>query len=133
MWHDRHPGPGEIYPADVNVPAPGCWRMTLHWNGHADSIDLAYRAGKAAVAVARLSATLTAGGRGLSARSNRVHDATMSMGTATGAEDRRADRPAHHLGHGWMSRRCIDCGCPKPLVTAYCDRCAEQHGLPAAS
>jgi hypothetical protein len=39
-------GPGEIYPSDVNVPAPGCWQMTLHWNGHADSIDLAYRAAK---------------------------------------------------------------------------------------
>jgi hypothetical protein len=38
--------PGEIYPSDVTVPAPGCWRMTLHWNGHADSIDLAYRAAK---------------------------------------------------------------------------------------
>jgi hypothetical protein len=36
-------GPGEIYPSYVNVPAPGCWRMTLHWNGHADSINLAYR------------------------------------------------------------------------------------------
>lgn len=39
-------GPGEIYPSDVNVPAPGCWRMTLRWNGHADSIDLGYRAAK---------------------------------------------------------------------------------------
>jgi hypothetical protein len=39
-------GPGEIYPSYVNVPAPGCWQMTLHWNGRADSIDLAYRAAK---------------------------------------------------------------------------------------
>jgi hypothetical protein len=39
-------GPGEIYPSDVNVPAPGCWRMTLRWNGHGDAIDLAYRAAK---------------------------------------------------------------------------------------
>jgi hypothetical protein len=39
-------GPGEIYPSDVNVPAAGCWQMTLRWNGHADSIDLAYRAAK---------------------------------------------------------------------------------------
>jgi hypothetical protein len=37
-----------------------------------------------------------------------------------------------HLGHGWMSHRCVDCGQPKPLWTAYCDRCAERHGLTAS-
>lgn len=37
-------GPGEIYPSYVNVPKPGCWRLTLRWAGHADSIDLRYRA-----------------------------------------------------------------------------------------
>jgi hypothetical protein len=39
---------------------------------------------------------------------------------------------AHHLGHGWLSRHCVDCGEPKPLWTAYCDSCAVLHGLPAA-
>ena len=34
--------PGEIYPSIVNVPAAGCWRMTLHWAGHTDALDLAY-------------------------------------------------------------------------------------------
>lgn len=50
-----------------------------------------------------------------------------------------ADRPAPkaapatvHFGHGWLSRRCVDCGQRKPLFTAYCDRCAEQHGLTVA-
>lgn len=50
--------------------------------------------------------------------------------------DRRAVNPAPaavHFGHGWMSHRCVDCGRRKPLFTAYCDRCAEQHGLPVAS
>jgi hypothetical protein len=35
-------GPGEIYPSIVNVPVPGCWRFTLKWNGHRDSVDLRY-------------------------------------------------------------------------------------------
>lgn len=34
--------PGEIYPSIVNVPVPGCWRFTLTWNGHRDSVDLRY-------------------------------------------------------------------------------------------
>lgn len=34
--------PGEIYPSDIEVPAPGCWQFTLSWNGHADTIDLWY-------------------------------------------------------------------------------------------
>lgn len=53
-----------------------------------------------------------------------------------GPADRRTRKVAPapvHLGHGWMSRRCIDCGHHKPLFTAYCDRCAEMHGLPIAS
>lgn len=37
-------GSGEIYPSYVNVPRPGCWRITLRWAGHTDAIDLAYRA-----------------------------------------------------------------------------------------
>jgi hypothetical protein len=35
--------PGEIYPSYVDVPRPGCWRLTLKWAGHTDSIDLHYR------------------------------------------------------------------------------------------
>jgi len=34
--------PGEIYPSDVEVPSPGCWRFTLSWNGHTDTVDLWY-------------------------------------------------------------------------------------------
>ena len=34
--------PGEIYPSYVNVPAAGCWRITLRWAGHTDSIDLPF-------------------------------------------------------------------------------------------
>lgn len=34
--------PGEIYPSYVNVPKAGCWRLTLRWAGHEDSIDLHY-------------------------------------------------------------------------------------------
>jgi hypothetical protein len=33
-------GPG---PSIVNLPAPGCWRLTLHWSGRSDSLDLSYR------------------------------------------------------------------------------------------
>lgn len=29
----------------------------------------------------------------------------------------------------WLSRRCRDCNGHKPLFTAYCDPCAEMHGL----
>lgn len=36
--------PGEIYPSYVNVPKAGCWRLTLHWAGHEDSVDLHYDA-----------------------------------------------------------------------------------------
>jgi hypothetical protein len=35
--------PGEIYPSYVNVPGPGCWKLSLRWAGHTDSIDLPYR------------------------------------------------------------------------------------------
>jgi len=37
-------GPGEIYPSYVNVPHAGCWRMTVRWAHHTDSIDLGYQA-----------------------------------------------------------------------------------------
>jgi hypothetical protein len=36
--------PGEIYPSYLNVPNAGCWRLTLRWAGHEDSIDLHYDA-----------------------------------------------------------------------------------------
>lgn len=36
--------PGEIYPSIVDVPTPGCWHMTLRWNGHTATIDLPYSA-----------------------------------------------------------------------------------------
>ena len=36
--------PGEIYPSFVDVPTPGCWHMTLQWNGHTATIDLPYGA-----------------------------------------------------------------------------------------
>jgi hypothetical protein len=35
--------PGEIYPSYVSVPSAGCWRLSLRWAGHTDSIDLPYR------------------------------------------------------------------------------------------
>jgi hypothetical protein len=34
--------PGQIYPSYVNVPTAGCWRMTLRWAGHTDTIALRY-------------------------------------------------------------------------------------------
>lgn len=34
------PGPGPSY---VNLPAAGCWRLTLHRQGHTDQLDLQYR------------------------------------------------------------------------------------------
>jgi hypothetical protein len=32
-------GPG---PSIIDLPAPGCWRLSLRWSGHTDSVDLAY-------------------------------------------------------------------------------------------
>jgi hypothetical protein len=32
-------GPG---PSGINLPAPGCWRLTLHWSGRTDELDLQY-------------------------------------------------------------------------------------------
>jgi len=34
--------PGNIYPSDIEVPAPGCWRFTLAWYRHTDTVDLWY-------------------------------------------------------------------------------------------
>jgi hypothetical protein len=33
-------GPG---PSIINLPAPGCWRLTLRWSGRTDTLDLNYR------------------------------------------------------------------------------------------
>jgi hypothetical protein len=33
-------GPG---PSIVNLPSAGCWRLTLHWSGRTDQMDLVYR------------------------------------------------------------------------------------------
>ena len=35
-------GPGPSY---LDVPTPGCWRLTLFWAGRADTLDLAYTEG----------------------------------------------------------------------------------------
>ena len=32
-------GPG---PSGINLPAPGCWRLTLRWSGRSDELDLQY-------------------------------------------------------------------------------------------
>jgi hypothetical protein len=36
-------GPGPSY---VDLPAPGCWRLSLRWAGRSDRLDLEYRAGR---------------------------------------------------------------------------------------
>lgn len=33
-------GPG---PSIIDLPAAGCWRLSLRWGGHSDSLDLRYR------------------------------------------------------------------------------------------
>lgn len=33
-------GPG---PSGIDLPHPGCWRLSLRWSGHLDRIDLRYR------------------------------------------------------------------------------------------
>lgn len=33
-------GPG---PSIIDLPAPGCWRFSLAWSGHRDTLDLRYR------------------------------------------------------------------------------------------
>lgn len=34
--------PGHPGPSIINLPAPGCWRLTLRWSGHTDQLDLQY-------------------------------------------------------------------------------------------
>ena len=36
-------GPG---PSIINLPAAGCWRLTLTWSGRSDTLDLRYRSGR---------------------------------------------------------------------------------------
>ncbi len=36
-------GPG---PSIIDLPAPGCWRLTLGWSGHSDQLDLQYVANR---------------------------------------------------------------------------------------
>lgn len=36
-------GPGEIYPSYVDLPRPGCWKLTLTWNAHRANIDIQVR------------------------------------------------------------------------------------------
>jgi hypothetical protein len=33
-------GPG---PSHLNLPAPGCWRLSLRWSGRSDELDLDFR------------------------------------------------------------------------------------------
>jgi hypothetical protein len=32
--------PGEIYPSEVDLPRPGCWRLSLAWGSHRAYIDV---------------------------------------------------------------------------------------------
>ena len=36
-------GPG---PSIIDLPAPGCWRLTLRWSGRSDQLDLEYRSNR---------------------------------------------------------------------------------------
>jgi hypothetical protein len=36
-------GPG---PSIIDLPSPGCWRLTLRWSGHTDRLDLQYIANR---------------------------------------------------------------------------------------
>lgn len=35
--------PGGPGPSVIDLPQPGCWRLTLTWHGHTDTLDLVYR------------------------------------------------------------------------------------------
>lgn len=32
--------PGEIYPSGIDLPKPGCWKLTLTWGAHRASLNL---------------------------------------------------------------------------------------------
>jgi hypothetical protein len=38
--------PGGPGPSGINLPAPGCWRLTLRWSGRTDELDLQYAHGR---------------------------------------------------------------------------------------
>ncbi len=43
VWRSTWPAdsePGEIYPSEIDLPAPGCWAVTLRWAGHIAHVDL---------------------------------------------------------------------------------------------
>jgi hypothetical protein len=42
----RHVVPGGPGPSLIDLPRPGCWRLTLSWSGRTDSLDLAYGSGR---------------------------------------------------------------------------------------
>ena len=42
VGHVVRNGPGSSY---FDVPAPGCWRLTLSWAGRTDTLDLVYSTG----------------------------------------------------------------------------------------
>jgi hypothetical protein len=42
LTREADSSPGEIYPSIVDVPASGCWHMSLEWNRHTATIDLPY-------------------------------------------------------------------------------------------
>jgi len=35
--------PGGPGPSVIDLPQPGCWRLTLTWQDHTDTLDLVYR------------------------------------------------------------------------------------------
>lgn len=37
---------GEPGPSIIDLPAPGCWRLTLRWSGRIDTLDLRYAANR---------------------------------------------------------------------------------------
>jgi hypothetical protein len=38
--------PGSPGPSIIDLPAAGCWRLTLRWSGRVDTLDLRYVAGR---------------------------------------------------------------------------------------
>ena len=38
--------PGEIYPSFVDLPRPGCWALTLHWDTHTATLDVQVHAAR---------------------------------------------------------------------------------------
>jgi hypothetical protein len=37
---------GSPGPSIIDLPAAGCWRLTLRWSGRVDTLDLRYVAGR---------------------------------------------------------------------------------------